>query len=135
MLADLAAVEEVDLFFVALLSFDELMPDENTSLIGAVMASVHAAFHEPDTRSYRIVQGSVWALIVFSIILLIVEAVLPDGSSATAIVGQADRILLAIFAVEIYQRVIRLLDLETDVGRLLDPRPLHPFELAAERME
>ena len=33
---------------------------------------VHAAFHEPNTRAYRLVQGLIWGLILLSIILLVV---------------------------------------------------------------
>ena len=37
---------------------------------------LHEAFHEPDTRVYRRVQGGVWALIVLSILLLVLEGLL-----------------------------------------------------------
>ena len=66
---------------------------------------LHAAFHEPNTRIYRIVQGTVWALIVLSISLLVVEAVLPDGSTAGPILRRLDRAILVIFAVEIVLRI------------------------------
>ncbi|MBZ0112037.1 MAG: ion transporter [Thermoanaerobaculia bacterium] len=71
-----------------------------------LLAHLHAAFHEPRTRIYRIVQGSVWTLIVLSIVSLAVEALLPDGSSAIPIVGWIDRILLKVFAVEIVIRIV-----------------------------
>ncbi len=70
-----------------------------------VTAHLHAAFHEPATRIYRVVQGAVWALIVVSIVLLVVEAVLPEGSLAIPIVHRVDRAILVIFAVEILLRV------------------------------
>jgi voltage-gated potassium channel len=66
---------------------------------------LHAAFHEPSTRLYRYVQGAVWALIVLSIVLLVVEALLAAESPANEIVRWADRVLLTIFAVEILLRV------------------------------
>lgn len=75
------------------------------SLGGSPKGALHAAFHEPSTRIYRIVQGTVWGLIVLSIVSLVVEALLPDGSPATSIVRRGDRVLLAIFAVEIVLRV------------------------------
>ena len=70
-----------------------------------IFAKLHAAFHEPDTRIYRVVQGTVWSLIVLSIVSLAAEALLPDGSPAEPIVQQFDRVILAIFALEIVLRV------------------------------
>lgn len=66
---------------------------------------LHAAFHEPSTRIYTVVQGTVWALILLSIVLLVVEALLPDGNPALPILGGIDRVLLTLFAVEILLRV------------------------------
>ncbi len=67
--------------------------------------SIHAAFHEPDTRIYRVVQGTVWGLILLSIALLVVEALLPRGSSVAPLLGTVDRAVLIIFAIEILLRV------------------------------
>ena len=66
---------------------------------------LHAAFHEPETLVHRYVQGSVWALILVSVLLLVVEALLPAGSPAGVLVEVIDRGLLSIFAVEILLRV------------------------------
>jgi len=66
---------------------------------------LHSAFHEPTTRIYRIVQGTVWTLILLSITLLVTEALLPDASPLESFVARADRLLLLIFAVEIVLRV------------------------------
>jgi voltage-gated potassium channel len=66
---------------------------------------LHAAFHQPGTRVYRTVQGTVWGLIVLSIGLLAVEAALPDGSPAAPLLGAVDRIVLVVFAIEILLRV------------------------------
>ena len=44
--------------------------------------NLYAAFHEPGTRIFRVVQGAVWALIVLSISLLVVEAAVPENSAA-----------------------------------------------------
>ena len=71
----------------------------------ALASLLHAAFHEPDTRRYQYVQGTVWALILTSILLLVVEALLPPGSPAGQVVQAVDRVLLSIFAVEILLRV------------------------------
>ncbi len=51
------------------------------------------------------VQGTVWALIVLSILLLVVEALAPSGSAVMEVLHELDRILLAIFALEILLRV------------------------------
>jgi voltage-gated potassium channel len=66
---------------------------------------LHAAFHRPDTRTYTYVQRTVWALIVLSIGSLIVEALLSEDSFTGGWLEQADRVLLAIFAVELFLRV------------------------------
>ena len=73
--------------------------------MGALAGPLRAAFHEPDTRTYRYAQGTVWALILTSILLLVVEALLPAGSPAGRVVQAVDRVLLSIFAVEILLRV------------------------------
>ena len=66
---------------------------------------LHAAFHEPDTLIYRYVQGAVWALILLSILFLVVQGLLAEDSPANALLEQADRALLTIFAIEILLRV------------------------------
>jgi voltage-gated potassium channel len=66
---------------------------------------LRAAFHAPETRIYRYVQGTVWALIVLSILLLVIEVILPDDGPGRKLVRDADRVLLMIFAVEILLRV------------------------------
>ena len=73
--------------------------------MSALFKQLHAAFHEPKTRVYRYVQGTIWGLILVSILLLVVEALLPEYSPANAIMSGADRILLTIFAVEYLLRV------------------------------
>ena len=66
---------------------------------------LHAAFHEPDSTVYQYVQGAVSALIFLSILLLVLEAVLPENSDAIALVPGVDRTILVIFAIEILLRV------------------------------
>jgi len=67
--------------------------------------TLHAAFHEPSTRIYRWVQGIVWALIVLSISLLVVEGVLPENNPASPVLQGLDRGILVLFAIEILLRV------------------------------
>ncbi len=66
---------------------------------------LHAAFHEPHTRVYRVVQGTVWALILLSITFLVVEALLPEDSPLMPLLRYVDLTVLAIFAVEVVLRV------------------------------
>jgi voltage-gated potassium channel len=71
----------------------------------SVIAGVHAAFHEPQTRIYRVVQGVVWTLILLSIAVLVVEALLSEGSFASPLLARLDQAILAIFAIEIVLRI------------------------------
>ena len=73
--------------------------------MSTLASHLHAAFHVPNTRVYRFVQGGVWALILLSILLLVVEALLPETILAHDIVKRVDVALLTIFAVEILLRV------------------------------
>ena len=72
----------------------------------SLFANLHAAFHEPETRIYRVVQGAVWTLIVLSIVVLVAEALLPQDSPVEEFLGGLDRVILAIFAVELVLRVV-----------------------------
>lgn len=67
--------------------------------------AIHAAFHEPATRLYRVVQGTVWVLIVLSVSILVAESFLPATESLPAPLQVADRMLLAVFAVEYLLRI------------------------------
>ena len=69
---------------------------------------LHAAFHRPDTRIYRCVEGAVGVLIIVSIALLGVRALVPEGSSWSPALFRLDRAILMIFAVEIFLRVASL---------------------------
>ncbi len=73
--------------------------------MSALADHLHAAFHEPGTRRYRIVQGAVWTLILLSISFLAAEALLPDDSPAGPPLRLFDRLVLVIFALEILLRV------------------------------
>ena len=73
--------------------------------------SVHAAFHQPDTRIYRWVQGIVWALILLSIVLLGVEFALTGAGERDLAPGWAglletvDVVVLVLFGIEITARL------------------------------
>ena len=66
---------------------------------------LHAAFHRPRTRIYRVTQTIVWVLIVFSVALLLVEATLDLSPGARAWLATVDRWILIVFAVELVLRV------------------------------
>ena len=53
--------------------------------MSALVATLHAAFHEPETRVYRYVQGTVWALILLSIVLLV--AMIPMWAVVVLLAG------------------------------------------------
>ena len=73
-------------------------------MLGAA-ETIHTAFHEPETRTYRIVQGVVWSLIFLSIAMLIAEPLLPSDPRLLQAFETADRVLLALFALEYVLRV------------------------------
>lgn len=66
--------------------------------------TLHAAFHRPRTRAYRIVDGVVWTLIVLSVGLLLVEPFV--GPRTLELVHQVDYVILGVFAVELALRVL-----------------------------
>ena len=65
---------------------------------------LYAAFHRPDTRSYRVVDAVVWGLIVLSIGLLLAEPFL--GPELEELAQAIDLGILILFAVELALRVI-----------------------------
>jgi voltage-gated potassium channel len=67
---------------------------------------LHAAFHDPRTRAYQVVESIVWALILLSIVLLIAEPFFEDGSRGDLVLQQLDRGLLWIFAIEVSTRIL-----------------------------
>ena len=69
------------------------------------IANLCAAFHEPSTRIYRLVQGLIWALILLSVSVLVLEALLPGSSPAGQVLRVIDKTILVIFSVEILLRV------------------------------
>ncbi|MFW2387991.1 MAG: ion transporter [Polyangiales bacterium] len=67
---------------------------------------LHAAFHEPRTHVYRVVESAVWVLILLSIAVLVAEPFFPDGSRGDQILQQIDRVLLWSFAIEVSLRIL-----------------------------
>ncbi len=67
---------------------------------------LHAAFHDPRTHAYRVVESIVWALILLSIALLIAEPFFDPGSRGDVILGRLDRMLLWMFAIEVSLRIL-----------------------------
>ncbi|MCD4748996.1 MAG: ion transporter [Thermoanaerobaculales bacterium] len=66
---------------------------------------LNAAFHQPKTRIFKVVQGSVWALIAGSIGLMIAEFVIGPEHHLYARLLHLDRAVLWIFVVEYILRV------------------------------
>ncbi len=72
---------------------------------------IHAAFHEPGTTIYRWVQGTVWALILLSIVLLGLEFLLTGAGERNLAPGwdktlaAADVVVLVLFGIEITLRL------------------------------
>ena len=67
---------------------------------------LHAAFHDPRTHAYRVVESIVWTLILLSIGVLIAEPFFDEGSRGDEILRRIDRTLLWMFAVEVGTRIL-----------------------------
>lgn len=68
-----------------------------------MLQTIHSAFHRPQTAIYRRTEAVIWVLVVASILLLVVEPFVPPALERTFV--WADRIILALFAVELFLRV------------------------------
>ncbi len=80
------------------------------------LATIHAAFHEPETRIYKVVNTTVWVLIVSSVVLLGLEPFLLDQpSQVVEWLVIVDETLLAIFAVEVSLRILSYRPPDLDV--------------------
>lgn len=66
---------------------------------------LHDALHADDTRVFRVVQGTVWALIVVSVGIFLADLSLPEAHVARPLLDWLDHVLLGVFAVEITLRV------------------------------
>ena len=67
------------------------------------MTFLHAAFHEPETRVFRWVQGAVWALIGASVLLFALDLWL-DGLPRP--LWALDQVILGVFIVELVLKVL-----------------------------
>ncbi len=84
---------------------------------------IHAAFHEPDTRVYRIVELCVWILIALSVALLVVkDLLLPPDHPLRPVLARFDLVILALFAIELVLRVASFVPAELDLFRLTPPQ-------------
>ncbi len=70
-----------------------------------LVEAVHDAFHVPKTRRYQVVQGLVWALIVTSIALLVVEGAVGPDHPAIPTLKRVDSALLGVFLIELILRI------------------------------
>ena len=70
----------------------------------AALELIRASFHQPRARAYSIVQTFVWVLIVLSIALLPLETLL--NKRYEPLVARIDQVILGLFAVELFLRVV-----------------------------
>ncbi len=68
-------------------------------------AQIHTAFHQPASRSYRLVHNAVWALILLSIGFFALEFFIEDAQPWAQLLGVADRVVLILFVLEIGLRI------------------------------
>jgi voltage-gated potassium channel Kch len=67
---------------------------------------LHAAFHDSRTHAYRVIESTVWTLIILSIGVLVAEPFFSDGSRGDQILQQIDRVVLWLFAIEVSTRIL-----------------------------
>ncbi|MCO4771839.1 MAG: ion transporter [Deltaproteobacteria bacterium] len=84
----------------------------------AAQKFVRDAFHAPKTRVYSVVQGLIWALIGFSILWIVVDALLPSDHGFRPVLQVVDSIILVIFGAEWILRVGSYRPPSTQVFRL-----------------
>jgi len=75
-----------------------------TAMLQEVIQALHGAFHKPSTPAYRWVAGTVWALILISILLVVLEFGLSRDLPVWLLA--LDRAILIVFAVEISLRTL-----------------------------
>jgi voltage-gated potassium channel len=79
--------------------------DDIFPLVNPLYDTIHSAFHRPNTRIYRVVQGSIWVLITVSIVLFVADLIADPGHPAKPLLQTLDRLVLWVFAVELVLRV------------------------------
>ena len=67
---------------------------------------LQAAFHEPRRRIYWVTSGVIWFLIVLSVAIFVIEFEFAPTSGPGRFLVSLDRVVLALFAVEITLRVL-----------------------------
>ena len=67
---------------------------------------VHAAFHDPRSDAYGVVETVVWTLIFLSVAVLIAEPFFTPGSRGDEILEAFDKGILSLFSVELALRVL-----------------------------
>ncbi len=71
-----------------------------------LFTSIQTAFHDPEAASYRALEGVVWALILVSIGLFVVEISLGADHRWRPAIGWADTAVLVLFSLEISLRIL-----------------------------
>lgn len=69
-------------------------------------AWVEDAFHRPETKVYRYVQGVVWVLIALSVLLFLLDVLSAPAGRVRDGLRALDQAILWVFAVEITLRVV-----------------------------
>lgn len=91
---------------------------------------LNAAFHQPGTKVYRIVQGFVWLLIAGSIALMVAGFFVPRGSSIAQLLTHLDRAVLWLFLGEY---LLRLVSYRPPGLELFDRKPGNRFLFIAAK--
>ena len=100
---------------------------------------VRAAFHEPGTAIYRWVQGTVWGLILLSIVLLVVEFIVTGAGERNLAPGWTrtlevvDVVVLVLFGIEITARLASWRPPELDFFEMGPARALRTHVLSRLR--
>jgi voltage-gated potassium channel len=74
--------------------------------MNALAELVHTAFHRPETRLYKVVNGGVWLLIVFSVVLFLLELTTAIDLTTSSTYALVDRLILYLFGAEITLRIL-----------------------------
>ena len=77
--------------------------------------AIYTAYHRPNAATFRWSEGIVYALIVLSIVLLLVELSFELGPNLRMAIASADQIILFVFAVDVMLRVASFRPPELDV--------------------
>ena len=66
--------------------------------------AVRAAFHDPDTRQYQVLNTGIWAMIVLSILLVAAELLQPRGPDSPLEI--VDTVIVVVFSLELILRIL-----------------------------